>query len=373
MTYLANIKSSLLLFIATSFVVTLPIVIFQYRKNGYYDIKEAVITYLFVFYMQTTYLLAVLPLPDREVLMAHPVPLKEFIQLIPFSYIGDIKEYFQDHVFSLMGLLKAPPFYQALFNVVMLIPLGVFLRNRFQLSFKKVLLLGFLVSLFFEVTQLTGLYGIYNHPYRVFDVDDLINNTLGAVIGYGIAPVFLPLFPNREKQQKTSDRKNEKVSIVVQYLILITDTLLFGLIAKGLVLITGITFVLSGKDVTEQDSLLFYGVCYGITFLVLFVVIPLKSSYGRTVSMWFLKYYLYQKDGKKGIIIIRTLIFYGLYIIFKESMTLQGNLSYMDIVNDVAKVLFVSIHLYFIVLLIKRKKQTFFDRKLHLSLKREEE
>lgn len=372
MTYLANIKTSLLLFVATSFVVTLPIVIFQYRKNGYYDIKEGIMTYLFVFYVQTIYLLAILPLPDPSDVATHSEPLKNFIQLMPFSYIGDIKEYFQDHTFSLIALLKAPPFYQAVFNVVMLFPLGVFLRNRFHLSFKKVLLLGFLLSLFFEITQITGLYGLYDSPYRVFDVDDLINNTLGAVIGYGMAPIFRPLFPNKEKQQKTSVRKNENVSILVQYLILILDTLLFGLIAKGFLLMLGITFVLLGTDLPTEDALVFHGICYSITFLVLFLIIPLKSSYGRTVSMWFLRYYLDQKEGKKWVIIIRTVIFYGMYILLKESRALEGPQNYMDIVNIVATVLFVLVNLYFLLLLIKRKKQTFFDAKLNIVLKREE-
>ena len=54
------------------------------------------------------------------------------------------------------------------------------------------------VSLFFEFTQYSGLYGYYAHAYRTFDVDDLILNTFGAAIGACI--VFLI----RRKQRKNS-------------------------------------------------------------------------------------------------------------------------------------------------------------------------
>lgn len=43
----------------------------------------------------------------------------------------------------------------------------------------------------FECTQLSGLYGIYPYPYRFFEVDDLICNTLGGMIGFWITPALL--------------------------------------------------------------------------------------------------------------------------------------------------------------------------------------
>src|SRR5699024_12722265 len=50
----------------------------------------------------------------------------------------------------------------------------------------------------FEITQLTGVYGIYNCPYRIFDVDDLLLNSTGALVGFLLAPILLALFPSRE-------------------------------------------------------------------------------------------------------------------------------------------------------------------------------
>lgn len=70
---------------------------------------------------------------------------------------------------------------QIIGNLIMLVPLGVYLPvlyKRFS-SYKKVLWAGMLTSLSIEMTQLmTGL--------RSTDVDDVILNTIGAVIGYMI-------------------------------------------------------------------------------------------------------------------------------------------------------------------------------------------
>ena len=57
----------------------------------------------------------------------------------------------------------------------------------------------FLLSLFFELTQLTGLNFIYSRPYRLFDVDDLMINMLGGILGYFIINKLKVLLPSREE------------------------------------------------------------------------------------------------------------------------------------------------------------------------------
>ena len=58
------------------------------------------------------------------------------------------------------------------------------------------LAIGFLVTLSFETTQLTGLWGLYEHPYRLFDVDDLMLNTLGAMIGFWTVGPAMRVLPD---------------------------------------------------------------------------------------------------------------------------------------------------------------------------------
>jgi glycopeptide antibiotics resistance protein len=64
-------------------------------------------------------------------------------------------------------------------NIVSFIPLGVFVPvlSRHPPMLKRVLIFAFLLSLAFEVTQVLLHAGI-------FDVDDIMLNILGAVVGY---------------------------------------------------------------------------------------------------------------------------------------------------------------------------------------------
>ena len=78
-------------------------------------------------------------------------------------------------------------------------PLGFYLRYYFRRKALGTAVACFCVSLFFELTQLSGLYGIYPRPYRLFDVDDLLCNTLGGMLGYFITGIFLKILPDREK------------------------------------------------------------------------------------------------------------------------------------------------------------------------------
>ncbi len=85
-----------------------------------------------------------------------------------------------------------------LLNVAMFVPLGILLPlltknyRRWYLTLAE----GFGTSLVIEVIQYITARGL-------FDVDDLFNNTLGAMIGYGLLMVCLTLFG---KEKKTISR-----------------------------------------------------------------------------------------------------------------------------------------------------------------------
>ena len=75
-------------------------------------------------------------------------------------------------------------------NIIMFMPLGFLLPliwKNFR-NAKKVVLMGFLMSLAIEICQLFNL--------RTTDIDDLMMNTLGAVIGYFIWKLTKRLFKN---------------------------------------------------------------------------------------------------------------------------------------------------------------------------------
>ncbi|MGN0468832.1 MAG: VanZ family protein [Acutalibacteraceae bacterium] len=73
-------------------------------------------------------------------------------------------------------------FAQDIENIMIFVPIGFslpFMLGEKRSSFVSVGLLGFLLSLFAEVSQL-----IFN--LGVCETDDVINNTIGAVVGFGI-------------------------------------------------------------------------------------------------------------------------------------------------------------------------------------------
>ena len=83
----------------------------------------------------------------------------------------------------------------------MTIPFGAYLRYYWKMDMKKIALLSFALTLFIEVGQLTGLFFIYPGSYRLCDVDDLMCNTLGGVIGAWTAArcTFLPRLDSFER------------------------------------------------------------------------------------------------------------------------------------------------------------------------------
>jgi glycopeptide antibiotics resistance protein len=76
---------------------------------------------------------------------------------------------------------------QVLMNIVMFIPIGFLLKVAYSSwELKKVLAYGSLFSLLIEMLQLALMKG-------VAEVDDLIHNTFGCVIGYGMAVLLSAL------------------------------------------------------------------------------------------------------------------------------------------------------------------------------------
>lgn len=92
-----------------------------------------------------------------------------------------------EHNFQLFNFLNNPLAFTVIGNVLLLMPLGFYI-----LLFNKKIKAGYYlisVFLFSTVIELTQLF-ISSHlgyVYRTFDVDDLLLNTTGAMIGYFIA------------------------------------------------------------------------------------------------------------------------------------------------------------------------------------------
>ena len=211
MGYGVAIKTAIFLFPLIALFFTVPFMLHQYHKYGSIDKWRVVIIYSFILYLLVIYLLVILPLPKREDVLNH----SPMIRLQPFAFIVDFMKESSFSFHDPSSYLKAMTevcFYVPLFNIFMTIPFGIYLRYYFKCRLKKTMFFSFILSLFFELTQLTGLYFIYPNPYRLFDLDDLFLNTLGGVLGYFIAGFFLKGLPSRDEIDERSLKEGKTVS-----------------------------------------------------------------------------------------------------------------------------------------------------------------
>ncbi len=80
---------------------------------------------------------------------------------------------------------KASLHLPSIYNIVMFVPFGFLYPFIWKNSIKKVTLHGFAFSFIIEITQLI-ISIIVGYPLRVTDINDLIFNTFGAIIGFAL-------------------------------------------------------------------------------------------------------------------------------------------------------------------------------------------
>ena len=339
--YLESIKTAFLIFPLLAFLITLPYLLLQYHKYGSVPLIRSSIVYTFILYLLTAYFLVILPLPSKEEVLMMPTKVP---QLIPFTFLGDFIETFKESS-GVLSFLKSPIVYTTLFNIAITIPFGVYLRYYFKKKWYTTIIYTFLLSLYFEITQLTGLYGLYPKAYRLFDVDDLIVNTLGGLIGYLITPIVTIFLPDRDEIDKISYKRGKTVSIYRRFLAFLIDIFVFAtLMFIMLALIDFDNFIIPLVLIT----------------LIYYIILPTLTS--CTLGKHLVKIKLSSKNKYKHLsIFIRQVILYFI-IIFGPIIVINYN----DYINGLI-ILFYIIFLtytYFEVFLkfFGRKKPLIYER-----------
>lgn len=228
--YVFPVQTAFFIFVLIAMFLLVPWLIYGYRKDGFFSWSRFGVSFSFIFYLLAAYCLVILPFPTTRNTCAQQAADTVYYNLVPFTFIKDIMKetpIIWSQPASYMGMIQGRAFLQVLFNVMLLMPLGVYIRYFWQKRsyWKQALLSGFGLSLFFEITQITGFYGFYDCPYRLFDVDDLLLNTSGTILGFFAAPILLALFPSRASIQAKSEQilEQNKVYPVPQLLALIID------------------------------------------------------------------------------------------------------------------------------------------------------
>lgn len=239
-------------------IFALPYTIYGYVRSNTVNVWKCTYLYTFCLYFVCAYFVTWLPLPTAET-FAQLKPVSEFIQLVPFQSFLDIE---METLLRDLAII--------LFNVALTMPLGYYLRQFFHVSLKKAILAGFLVSLLYEVTQLTGLFFIYPRAYRIFDIDDLIINTLGAFLGYVMAPLISGFLPNISDTESQRLVQGSEVAFAQRAIAAAID---FVMILAGAVLVIVCVPVLQ-SPMTSKASLMRFPL-----FFALFMVIAVLYSF----------------------------------------------------------------------------------------------
>lgn len=212
-TYIDTIKQAGIIFPPIAVIFTIPYLIYNYKKYGSIWSLRIWIIYSFILYLICTYCLIILPLPTPEKVQT----LNGYhTQLIPFNFIADIisRSHIQvSNPKSYLTVINNWAFLTTIFNIFMTLPFGFYLKYYFRNNLKQVILKTFLLSLFFELTQLSGLYFIYRGNYRLFDVDDLITNTIGGIFGFLLATTLSRILPTREEIDEKSLDRSKRISL----------------------------------------------------------------------------------------------------------------------------------------------------------------
>lgn len=170
------VGSGLLAVIAGAVVAVLafvPFVAISYRRRGRLTLGRSLLWAGAAVYFWAIWTYTLIPVPDAEVYRCAGVNLH------PFAFVDEVRA-----AVAVSGrYLTDPVVLQVALNVLLFAPLGFFLRVLGGRGILIAGLVGFAISSVIETTQLTGVWGLFPCAYRVFDVDDLIANTGGALLG----------------------------------------------------------------------------------------------------------------------------------------------------------------------------------------------
>ncbi|MED4913980.1 VanZ family protein [Parageobacillus thermoglucosidasius] len=162
-----------------------------YIRKRTFSSKHEIIHGLFAFSLAFIYSVTIFPFP----FYIYPHVQREIdagINLIPFASIRQ----------SLHHFYWLVPVRNIGGNIALFIPFGFFASRSTPLRPKTVVIVGFLLSFCIESIQLFFV------PFRAFDVDDILLNTLGTTIGAALFRLLgqLAVKPSPTKQSNYSSK-----------------------------------------------------------------------------------------------------------------------------------------------------------------------
>jgi glycopeptide antibiotics resistance protein len=285
--YINPIAIGIMVSLCIIYLAFIPLVIHQYRKYGTARMRGNVVIASFIVYMITAWFMTILPLPPIEAVQNMGSVQPNFKPFLLIETFLNQSGFIFTQPGTWFAAICSSSFFTVAFNVVLTIPFGVYLRKYFKLSLPWVAVLGLLLSLFYEVTQYTGLYGIYPHAYRLADVDDLIVNTLGAIIGYFLEGWLDNILPNPAKDHAII---SNKVSLLRRVLSFVVDA-----IAINIVFEFSRVIIYWNTNQRKLDLVIFLA-----SEAVVFLLFPILTKNKQTVGMLAMKIFMKDRTGQNA-------------------------------------------------------------------------
>ena len=261
-TFSESFNVAVLVWPLLSLLLSVPVLVALYRRDGWLPLTTVFAVYASILYAAGLVCFTLYPLPtgDAGPGITYGVPPI----LDPLNFVRDIAE----------GGVRAV--FQLLFNIVLFVPLGFIARTLLKLKLPLMLALSFAATCLIETAQFTGLSGAYPFAYRTFDVDDLICNTLGSLIGWGLAHLAVRL---TQREAEVQPPATHNPGFVRRAVALWTDVMMIHLcavvprlmVAAGLRLMTGDAFDEALLALVNGEMWI---ACYLVAFAVVELVVP---------------------------------------------------------------------------------------------------
>lgn len=261
-TFSGSFDVAVLVWPLLSLLLSVPVLVVLYRRDGWLPLTTVFAVYASILYAAGLVCFTLYPLPtgDSGPGITYGIPP----QWVPLNSVADIAH----------GGLKAA--LQVLFNIALFVPLGFIARTLLKLKFPLALALSFTATCLVETAQLTGLFGVYPFAYRTFDVDDILWNTLGGVIGWGLGHLAVKL---TQREAEVLPPVTHRPGFVRRAVALWTDAMIIDVcsVVPRLMVVIGLK-VLMGDAFDEamlnQVNAVVWVTCYIIAFAIVEVVVP---------------------------------------------------------------------------------------------------
>lgn len=163
-----------IMFISIPLFILIRIIIYKFylkiKANWFHEIT-LLILYMFIIGLMSQALTGNFSIKNVDIAKINLIPFKILVETYQEVFINNNINYF---IINFLG------------NIIMFIPIGLIIPILFKTNDLIVILSGFCSSLFIEISQLFLIRGT--------DIDDLIFNTLGVILGLVIFKILSKKF-----------------------------------------------------------------------------------------------------------------------------------------------------------------------------------